>query len=183
MSETKLSAKQRAFVREFVRLGGRNATAAAIAAGYGGGAHVSAHRLLQRDYILAAIKTETERRLRADVAVAYDVLLDLAKNAGSESVRFNAAQAVLDRGGMQLAQKTEHHHVIEDKRTDGELLERIEKLSRELGIKTIPGEAIDLKKALPHMPGAPLPIVEIIPGEAERVTNAVADLTEEDIFR
>lgn len=183
MADTKLTTRQRVFVQTYVKMGGRNATAAAISAGYGqAGAHVTGHRLLQRDYILEAIKKETERCLRAGVAVAYDTLQDLAQHAESESVRLNASLAMLDRGGLQLAQRTEHHHVIEDKRSDGELLARIEKLQRDLGLKTIPGEVVELK-ALPRIPGQTLPPVEIVPEEAEAVTNPVTSRDEEDIFR
>lgn len=141
MSDSKmLSAKQRAFVHQYVRLGGKNATAAAVAAGYGKGPHVSAHRLLRYPYILDAIREETERKLRASVSLGADILEDLAKNAQSESVRLQAAQALLDRGGMQIARLAEHRHVIEDRRTDAELIAHVGNLARELGLS---GRVID----------------------------------------
>lgn len=135
----KLTPKQMAFVRAHVKLGGMNATQAAIAAGYSGkgegaGAAVTASRLLRAPHILAAIREETERTLRAGVALGASVLENLARSANSESVRLQAAQALLDRGGMQLAALSQHHVVVEDRRSEAELLERVRELQRELGL-------------------------------------------------
>ena len=142
-----LTARQLGFVKAYVKLGGMNATQAAIAAGYSGkgdrnGAAVAASRLLQRPVIIQAIREEVERTLRAGVALGASVLEQLAREGKSESVRLQAAQALLDRGGMQLASLSEHHVVVEDKRTDAELLNRVQELARELGVGTrvIPGE-------------------------------------------
>lgn len=144
MSSDELSPLKQAFVREHVRLGGTNATQAAIAAGYsaggktkGAGAAVTAHRLLRDPRILAAIRAEVERTLRAGVALGANVLVDLATKAQSEDVRFKAAQALLDRGGMQLATLSQHHVVIEDKRSDAELLARIAELQRDPDIRAL----------------------------------------------
>jgi phage terminase small subunit len=145
--DTKLTYKQRAFVRHYVKLGGTNATSAALAAGYaaspsekGGrapGASVTASRLLNNPAILRAIRDETERSLRAGVALGANVLEQLCREANSESVRLQAAQALLDRGGLQLANLSQHNIVIEDKRTEGELLARVKELQRELGLQAI----------------------------------------------
>ena len=139
MSAEQLTPKQQAFVKAHVRLGGLNATQAAIAAGYSGknkgvGAAVTASRLLDKPHILDAIRKETERGLRAGVAIGAAVLESLAKTAKSESVRLQAAQALLDRGGMQLTSVSEHHVVVEDRRSDVELLQRVTELQRELGL-------------------------------------------------
>jgi len=155
MSADKLTPKQTAFVKSYCRLGGMNATQAAIAAGYSGhgkgaGAAVSASRMLQLPHILQAIREETERTLRAGVALGAQVLDELARGAVSESVRLQAAQALLDRGGMQLANLS-----VEDKRTDAELRCRVEELARELGLaaKVIPGELVDLPTLQSEGPG------------------------------
>jgi hypothetical protein len=160
MSAEKLTPKQTAFVKSYCRLGGMNATQAAIAAGYSGhgkgaGAAVSASRMLQQPHILNAIREETERTLRAGVALGAQVLDELARGAVSESVRLQAAQALLDRGGMQLANLSEHHVIVEDKRTDAELRCRVEELARELGLaaKVIPGELVDLPTLQSEGPG------------------------------
>lgn len=148
MSDRTLTAKQRAFVRAYISLGGTNATAAAVTAGYApskskkrgdrsAGASVTAHRLLQKPTILKAIREETERALRAGVALGAHTLEQLCREANSESVRLQAAQALLDRGGMQLATLSQHHVVVEDRRTEGELLARVKELQRELGLNSI----------------------------------------------
>jgi hypothetical protein len=137
--DDKLTPQERKFVQHFVALGGRDATRAALEAGYSpsgnkASARVLAHRLIHRPRVMQAIKEATERKLRAGVVIGASVLEDLAKSATSESVRLQAALALLDRGGMQLANRTEHLHVIEDKRTDAELRAHIIELSRSLGL-------------------------------------------------
>jgi phage terminase small subunit len=150
-----LTPKKLAFAKAHVQLGGQNATKAAIMAGYsskggGAGAAVTASRLLRDPRVLQAIKEETERSLRAGVAMAANTLTELAQNAQSESVRLQASQALLDRGGMQLATLSQHHVLVEDKRTDDELRARVEQLQRELGLsaKVIPAEIVP-PRALP----------------------------------
>ncbi|OIT11704.1 hypothetical protein BL241_11565 [Ralstonia solanacearum] len=161
----KLTPRQAAFVKTYLATGGANATQAAIAAGYSvktgkGGAAVAASRMLRMPHILAAIKEETERRLRAGVALAAVTLEELAKSAQSESVRLQAAQSLLDRGGMQLATITQHNVTIEDKRSDDELRARVAQLQRELGLssKVLPAEIVP-PKALPALAGAVSDIV------------------------
>jgi hypothetical protein len=143
----KLTPKRKAFVKAYLATGGKNATQAAIAAGFsnkGNGASVIACRLLQDPVIQQAIKEEATRRLRAGVALGATTLEELALNAQSESVRLQAAQALLDRGGMQLASLSEHHVVVKDERSDDELRARVLQLQRELGLnaKVIPGEVV-----------------------------------------
>jgi len=144
--------RQRHFVELYVQTGGRNASACAIAAGYGvAGAGVAAHRLLKRDYIIDAIRLETERVFRANAPIAADAIFALAKDAKSESVRLQAAETWLNRAGMLLVNKSEHRHVIEDRRSDAELHEHIIRLARELGLsaKVIDGRVIPEIPALP----------------------------------
>jgi phage terminase small subunit len=124
MSADRLTPKQSAFVKAYCRLGGMNGTQAAIAAGYSGkgqgaGAAVSSSRLLRLPHILTAIRQETERSLRSGVALGAQVLYELAQGAQSESVRLQAAQALLERGGMHLASLSEHQVVVEDRRASG----------------------------------------------------------------
>lgn len=149
MSAEKLTKRQAAFVKAYIATGGTNATQAAITAGYSvakgkAGPATQAHALLQLPHILEAIRKETERCLQAGVALGANVLYELASDGKSESVRLQAAQALLDRGGMQLATLSQHTVTIEDKRTDDELRARVEQLQRELGLtaKVIPGEVV-----------------------------------------
>jgi Terminase small subunit len=140
--DDKLSLKEQRFVQAYVATGGRNAAKAALAAGYsdagnGASARTLGHRLMHRPRVLQAIREEMERSLRAGVVLGGSVLIDLAQSATSESVRLQAALALLDRGGMQLANRTEHRHVIEDNRTDAEIRAQILEMSRALGLTNL----------------------------------------------
>jgi phage terminase small subunit len=142
-----LSPRQRRFVECYLDLGGQNATQAAINAGYSQereSAKVTACVLLKRPYILEALKVESQRRLRASVVLGASTLVELAEKATNEQVRLKAAEALLDRGGMQLASLSQHNITITDTRSDAEIRERIAELSRSLGLaaKIIPGEVI-----------------------------------------
>src|SRR5689334_1563173 len=105
-----LSPREQKFVEALSRgLGKRDA---AIAAGYSAkSAHGIASQLLNRPRVLDAIRAAAEKRINAGVAIAAKVLLELAEKAKSEDVRLRAAQALLDRGGMQLIRQSEHRHV------------------------------------------------------------------------
>lgn len=144
-----LTPRQRRFVTEFVRLGGK-AGAAALSAGYAkGSADVRASELVRMPKILAAIREESERRLCASVAMGAETLVHLAQNAESESVRLQAAQALLDRGGLLLAHRTEHVHTLRDERTDQELRDRILALAHEVGL---PAKLLDVTPQPAELP-------------------------------
>lgn len=131
----KLNERQMAFVDCYVSTGGRNATQAAIAAGYPKpGAHTAASRMLRLPHILDAIKKRTEQELKAGVAVGVSVLYHLATEAKSEATQLAAALALLDRGGLAAVNRSEHRHVIEDRRTDDELRAHVANLQRQLGL-------------------------------------------------
>ncbi|MET0084379.1 MAG: hypothetical protein ABW079_15335 [Sedimenticola sp.] len=53
--------------------------------------------MLKKSYVQQAIKEEAETVIRSGLAVAADVLVDLARNASSESVKLQATTALLDR--------------------------------------------------------------------------------------
>ena len=146
-----LTSRQAEFVVMYVRQGGNNGTQAAIAAGYSAktgtaGAAVAASRLLRDPRILKAIKDECERCLRANTALATNVLIDLAQNADSEHVRLQAAEKILDRGGMQLASLVQHEHSIIDKRSDAELMARFNQIYPNLPV-------LDLNAKPASLPG------------------------------
>ena len=116
-------------------LKGENATEAAKLAGYAeGSAHVAAWRALQRPPVLEALRSGAEKQIVAGVAVGASTLLFLARKAASEDVRYKAACALLDRGGLPLIRTTEHRHVISDTRSDAELIEHVRGLAKELGV-------------------------------------------------
>lgn len=145
---------QRKFVLAYCANGG-NGAQAALAAGYAeGSARQRASELVTNPRILAAIREETERRLRSGVALGAKVLLDLAENAESEAVRLKAAEALLDRGGLLLIARSETVHRVIDERSDEELLARLRALSGELGLpfaKMIEGDAEEIR---PPNPGS-----------------------------
>jgi phage terminase small subunit len=139
MRDQPLTQKQLRFVRQHVRLGGINATAAALCAGYAGkdggaGAAVTAHRLLRNPRVLAAIREEAERSLNAGLPIGTTVLQELAHNAVNESVRLKAATELIDRGGLRLMNLSQHTVIVEDRRSDDELRAQIMRLQRELGL-------------------------------------------------
>lgn len=140
----KLSAREDRFVQEL--LSGARKGESAIRAGYSPHtASIAASRLLNREHVLDAIRRGAEKRIIAGVAIGASVLAELAEKAKSEDVRLRAAQALLDRGGLPLVRQTQTRHVIEDHRSDAELVEHVRGLARELGVplnaKLIEGQA------------------------------------------
>jgi len=134
-----LTAKQSAFVWHFVYTHPGHKTKAAAAAGYpeGNAAKSLGWRLTNNPKVLDAIREESQRALDASVALGRHVIEDLASNARSESVRLQAAQALLDRGGMTLAHKVEHQHTHTHEiaqLSTAELQARIARRAKELGI-------------------------------------------------
>ena len=123
-----LTPMMREFVHIYVETGGRDASLAARLAGYStksDGHRVIAHRLLRDPRILAAIRHEVETKVKAGAALAMGTLLELAEKASTDGVRFQAAQAVLDRAGLLVAKVSEHTVIVEDRRTTAELVAAI----------------------------------------------------------
>jgi phage terminase small subunit len=115
MTREKLKPKEAAFVKNI--LNGMGKTEAALAAGYSpGGARVSQYQLMQRERVQNALREGAEGKLKCGVAIGAAVLIELAEKSKSDDVRLRAAQAILDRGGMQLVRQSEHHHVVTDRR-------------------------------------------------------------------
>jgi len=137
-SSRKLTVRQARFVKLFVENGGFAAPAARDAGYTPKSARFGSHKFLDIPHVLAAIRLEVQRKLDASVALAARVLETLAKDAKSEAVRLQAASALLDRGGLRLAQYVQHDHthVLRDERSDAELRARVIELQRELGIRT-----------------------------------------------
>ena len=130
----KLTEQQTEFVVQYLN-SGADRRKAALAAGYSKkGLDQCAYRLLRNPKIQAAIRDEAENHLNTHVALASATLVDLCKNAKSGAVRLQAAQALLDRGGLPLIRQSEHRHVIEDTRTDKELQDHVKQLMGELGL-------------------------------------------------
>jgi len=143
MRNSPLTEKQKAFAIAYVNNGG-NRTQAAISAGYHSKrANQSAYQALTSPAVQAAIRKEAEDLLNANVGIGAKVLVELATTSKSDSVRLQAAQSLLDRGGLPFVRQTEHRHTLEDNRTDAELRAHIKQLTDELGLNA---------KVIEHIP-------------------------------
>ncbi|MBC8445279.1 MAG: terminase small subunit [Rhodospirillaceae bacterium] len=152
-----LTEKQRLFAIAYVHNGG-NRTQAAISAGYHAKrANQSGYQALTSPAVQAAIRKEAEDLLVSNVGIGAKVLVELATKSKSDSVRLQAATALLDRGGLQLVRQTEHKHTLEDHRTDAELREHIKRLTAELGLdaKIVNAKVIEHDDAEPRKTVAP----------------------------
>jgi phage terminase small subunit len=134
---SQLTEKQQKFVIALLETGGQNNAEAARIAGYSqtniNGCAIEANRLLRKPKVIAAIKEEAERRIHGGVLLGASVLVEIAGDKLHKD-RFRAASALLDRGGMMIVGKTEHSLVIEDKRTEAELIEFITAQARLAGL-------------------------------------------------
>lgn len=136
--------RERAFVIHFVMTGGANQAESAFQAGYGSGNSnnalaVTAHRLIRRPRILAALKEEAEKSMKTCVILATDVLRQIAMDP-SHRDRFKAAVELLNRSGLFV----ETHHrvtVQDDRRTPEEIRQEIvEVFRRVFNDRPVPAE-------------------------------------------
>ena len=144
MPADKLTTKQKRFVTEYVA-NASNAAEAARRAGYSSKRpDQEGYRLLRLPHVVAAIKEAAERMLNANVIIGAQTIVDLAKNAESESVRLQAGQSLLDRGGLPFIRQSENRIVVEDRRTDDELLASAKAIAKELGLdaKLVDGHVV-----------------------------------------
>lgn len=157
--------KQRAFVRAMVMTGGGNHTRAATMAGYGGSnpesVRATAYRLAHSPMVLQAIREVADAEIRSNILVGTAVLVEIAQNPHHKD-RLKAAQALLDRGGLIVAQQLNVN--ISDETSNGDVVDRIRILATQLGVdpSTLLGRAghgIVKNAALPA-PAAPAIDVE-----------------------
>ncbi|HTV31084.1 MAG TPA: terminase small subunit [Xanthobacteraceae bacterium] len=108
-----------AFVENYVASAGRNAEAAAVKAGFApSGAQAHASRLLRDDRVLALIRYIVERKFRAEVVAALEVIKMIRDDPTTPpATKLKAAESFLDRGGMLLQHVSTVHHVVEDRRS------------------------------------------------------------------
>ena len=162
---SKLTDKQKRFVIAYLETGGANETEAARIAGYSetnpNGCSVEANRLMRNDKILAAIKEEAQKRINGGVLLGASVLVEIASDPLHKD-RLKAAQSLLDRGGLMQVSKSEHLHIIEDNRTDQELIGFIVAQAKLNGL--------DPSKLLGFNPD-----LEIIEAESQEIEDAPPD--------
>ena len=97
-----LTETQRQFVSEYI-LNGGNGNQAAIAAGYAAeSAYQRAHELLKKPHVIAAIQVETIQYLATLGPGSLKTMKYLRDNAKSESVRYQAAEALANRAGVRV---------------------------------------------------------------------------------
>lgn len=130
-----LTDNQRAFIVQYLDQGGRKQTEAYLIAypECGGEKQAKAHasRFLHSDHGLAALREEADRRLRGGAVLGASVLMEIAEDVLHKD-RFKAAQELLNRAGLIVA--TKHEVVVEDKRTDDEILKRIALIANKHGL-------------------------------------------------
>ena len=107
---TDFTAKQQAFVREYVQSGGK-LTQAAIAAGYSeASAASSAWQAMRNPLIQQAIYQETRAAFVQHAPAMQAVVQELALSSKSQMVRLLAAQDWLDRAGFRPVEQ--HQHIL-----------------------------------------------------------------------
>jgi phage terminase small subunit len=140
-----LTIPQRAFVVAYCEGGGTDATAAALAAGYGttdGSARTIGATMLRKPRILAALREEADKRLKAGAIVASSVLVEVAADPMHRD-RYKAAVELLNRAGLVVEGVS--RVIVEDHRTVEEIERRIGELCERLGIdkERLMGTVID----------------------------------------
>jgi len=115
-----LTPKQIAFCEAYVRLGGRNASAASVAAGYSvqGDSHRAvASRLLRNPVVLALIRHLVSTDVQAEAVASMDVLKRLRDDPGCpHAVRRQCANDLLSHAGYLIEKFSTVHHVVSDQR-------------------------------------------------------------------
>jgi hypothetical protein len=119
--KNKLTAKQTLFVANIVA--GMNQTDAAIAAGYvAKHAPQSGYHAMQSEIVLDAITAASNKQIRGNVPKMLGVLDKIACQSIFPNAALAAAKAVLGYAGIVAINKSEHRVIIDDNRTDAELL-------------------------------------------------------------
>lgn len=126
---------QRRFVIAYVEeplLNGRgNALGAARLAGYG--STTAGRDLMRNPKVLDAIEECARQRLRGGALLGASVLVDIAGDTTAKgSDRIKAATELLDRAG--IITETKHHVVVEDNRTEAELVAFIKAKAKLAGV-------------------------------------------------
>lgn len=153
---------QRRFVYAYTRLGTGDASEAARVAGYTdtktGAIRVTAHRLMHHKLVMEAIREEAAKRIDGAVVVAISGLIDIAADKNHKD-RQKAIEGILNRTGF--LQSIQHNVVVEDKRTERELVEFITAKAKLHGLdprtllgraEVIDGEFDEVSSAMPEVP-------------------------------
>lgn len=117
-----------------------NETAAARIAGYSQPKSDSS-ALMRNPKVLAAIREEADKRVRGGALIGAKALIEIASDPMNKN-RFQAAQALLDRAGLQVVAKQEILVEHTDNRSNEELISFIKTMAVKHGLdpKVLLGE-------------------------------------------
>ena len=123
-----LSESHQRFVIELLDTGG-DYKAAAAAAGF---SERSGYYLARRPDVIQAIKEEGDARARSGAILAASTLIELARGAINEQVRFKAAVELLNRAGL-LVERTQHL-IVEHRLSEDQKIAEVKSLAAQLGL-------------------------------------------------
>lgn len=129
-----LTALQQRFVIALLECGGTNESKAARMAGYGGGdetCRVVGFNNIRKPHVLAALREEADKRLHSGAILAASVMVEIAMDRDHKD-RYKAADNLLNRAGLVI--QTQHKIIVDDQRTDQEVIARVRMLATELKI-------------------------------------------------
>ena len=133
-----LTPLQQKYVVALLETGGEKQGLAAQMAGYGGGRHACetrAYELNRNMKVLAAIQEEALKRMKSGSLMASSKLYMIAANDHHKD-QLKAVDMLLNRGGLVV--QTQHKLVIEDTRTDDEVIARTVAMAKQLGMDVKP---------------------------------------------
>ena len=142
-----LNGRQRGFVIAFCAQGGKDATAAASAAGYegkGSALRFQAYRLVHSEAIQAAIHEEVTKRQQA-VAVRTQANIEAIANNPDAKNHFEANKLLLALAGHTPVNRSEH--IVTHELSTADMVEKIRQLGAVLGenvVKALLPPTIDL---------------------------------------
>jgi len=126
-----LTEKQQRYVIALLETGGTNETQAALMAGYGTGYETRAYELSRNPKVLAALREEADKRLRSGALLAASKLIEIAMDKQHKD-QFKACTELLNRGGLIV--QTQHKLIIEDTRSDDEVIKRVASMAKSMGM-------------------------------------------------
>lgn len=126
--------RKQAFVVAYVETGGRSLTRAAVLAGYPQSwANEAGNRILHDEDVQAAIREESERRLRGSALLATSILIEIMDDTtAAKKDRLRAVEMILDRSGLHA--KSEHNVTVTHQVDEAGMIERAKELAARHGL-------------------------------------------------
>ena len=145
-----LTEQRKRFVEEYIKLHCKNATQAAINAGYSSKTAASQASMILKDTEVLEYLREQKSRLESDLrqefvfgaSEAYQVMLEILKNPASRDAdRINVAKDFLDRAGFRPQERAEapraaDNNLLEQMAASAKTLEEGEDALREIQPET-----------------------------------------------